>query len=48
MGMLLSTPMILAGAWLIWRGLREPVPTTAYVAPEPAEPPATGTPRESL
>jgi phosphatidylglycerol---prolipoprotein diacylglyceryl transferase len=40
MGMLLSTPMILAGAWFIWRGLREPVPTTLWVAPE--EPPADG------
>jgi phosphatidylglycerol---prolipoprotein diacylglyceryl transferase len=34
MGMLLSTPMIIVGAWLIWRGLREPVPATPYVAPE--------------
>ncbi|MDH4385280.1 MAG: prolipoprotein diacylglyceryl transferase [Caulobacter sp.] len=25
MGMLLSVPMMLAGAWLVWRGLREPV-----------------------
>jgi phosphatidylglycerol:prolipoprotein diacylglycerol transferase len=40
MGMILSTPMILAGAWFIWRGLREPVPTTPWVAPE--EPPADG------
>jgi len=48
MGMLLSTPMILVGVWLIWRGLREPVPPSAYVAPQPAEPPAAGTPRESL
>jgi phosphatidylglycerol:prolipoprotein diacylglycerol transferase len=40
MGMILSTPMILAGAWFIWRGLREPVPTTPWVAPE--EPPTDG------
>jgi phosphatidylglycerol:prolipoprotein diacylglycerol transferase len=26
MGMMLSTPMVLIGAWLIWRGLREPLP----------------------
>jgi phosphatidylglycerol:prolipoprotein diacylglycerol transferase len=25
MGMLLSVPMLLGGAWLIWRGLKEPV-----------------------
>ncbi|MFN3511603.1 MAG: prolipoprotein diacylglyceryl transferase [Phenylobacterium sp.] len=31
MGMMLSAPMFIGGAWLIWRGLREPVP---------AEPPA--------
>ena len=40
MGMLLSTPMIIAGAWLVWRGLREPVPTTPYVAPAPEAQPA--------
>jgi phosphatidylglycerol:prolipoprotein diacylglycerol transferase len=40
MGMLLSTPMIIAGVWLIWRGLREPVPATPYVAPEPEALPA--------
>jgi phosphatidylglycerol:prolipoprotein diacylglycerol transferase len=33
MGMFLSIPMILAGAWLIWRGLSEPLPTEPYVAP---------------
>ena len=43
MGMILSAPMILAGAWLIWRGLSEPVPTTPWVPPqEPALPPVTG------
>jgi len=46
MGMLLSTPMILVGAWLIWRGMREPVPATPYVAPEPATLPA-GAPKTS-
>jgi phosphatidylglycerol:prolipoprotein diacylglycerol transferase len=38
MGMILSIPMILAGAWLVWRGLGEPVPAEAWVAPQdPAE-----------
>jgi phosphatidylglycerol:prolipoprotein diacylglycerol transferase len=32
MGMMLSAPMVLAGAWLVWRGLREPPPATAEVA----------------
>lgn len=27
MGMMLSAPMFIGGAWLIWRGLREPLPT---------------------
>jgi phosphatidylglycerol:prolipoprotein diacylglycerol transferase len=37
MGMILSAPMILAGGWMIWRGMREPPPTTPWVAPvEPA------------
>ncbi len=31
MGMMLSAPMFIGGAWLIWRGLREPLPTTPYV-----------------
>ena len=26
MGMMLSTPMLLIGLWLIWRGMREPIP----------------------
>ncbi len=34
MGMLLSTPMIIVGAWLVWRGMREPVPMTPYVGPK--------------
>jgi phosphatidylglycerol:prolipoprotein diacylglycerol transferase len=28
MGMMLSAPMILGGAWLIWRGMAEPMPAT--------------------
>jgi len=40
MGMLLSIPMILAGAWLIWRGMREPVPATPWIGPEPEALPA--------
>ncbi|MFI4965614.1 MAG: prolipoprotein diacylglyceryl transferase [Caulobacterales bacterium] len=35
MGMLLSAPMLVAGGYMIWRGLREPVPAVAWVAPEP-------------
>jgi phosphatidylglycerol:prolipoprotein diacylglycerol transferase len=35
MGMILSIPMLLVGAWLLWRALREPVP--APVAEHPAE-----------
>ena len=29
MGMMLSLPMVLGGAWLIWRAFREPVPAPA-------------------
>ena len=29
MGMLLSAPMVIGGAWLIWRGLRDPLPVAA-------------------
>jgi phosphatidylglycerol:prolipoprotein diacylglycerol transferase len=36
MGMMLSIPMILVGLGLIWRGLREPLPTTPYVAADSA------------
>ncbi|MGQ3018478.1 prolipoprotein diacylglyceryl transferase [Phenylobacterium sp.] len=40
MGMMLSLPMLLGGAFLIWRGLREPVPAVeAAPAPLPAETP---------
>jgi phosphatidylglycerol:prolipoprotein diacylglycerol transferase len=40
MGMMLSAPMAIAGAWLIWRGLREPLPEAPPAAVEaaPAEP----------
>jgi phosphatidylglycerol:prolipoprotein diacylglycerol transferase len=39
MGMMLSAPMVVAGVWLIWRGLREPLPPPvaleeAHLAPE--------------
>ena len=39
MGMMLSIPMVLAGLYLIWRGLREPLPPAlaleeAHLAPE--------------
>ena len=37
MGMMLSIPMILVGAWLVWRGVNEPLPAAlAEPAPEPA------------
>jgi len=46
MGMMLSAPMVLVGAWLIWRGLNEPLPTEPYVAPPveapPGKPPSKG------
>jgi hypothetical protein len=34
--MMLSAPMVLAGAFLIWRGLREPLPARDLDADEPA------------
>jgi phosphatidylglycerol:prolipoprotein diacylglycerol transferase len=34
MGMMLSAPMVIVGAWLVWRGLREPAPPAQ---PEPAQ-----------
>ncbi len=40
MGMMLSAPMFIGGAWLIWRGLREPLATTADA---PSETPAVKT-----
>lgn len=33
MGMMLSAPMFIGGAWLIWRGLREPLATEADATP---------------
>ena len=36
MGMMLSAPMVIGGVWLIWRGMREPLATTADA---PAQPP---------
>lgn len=36
MGMMLSAPMVIGGVFLIWRGMREPLPTQPYV---PAESP---------
>ena len=36
MGMMLSAPMLLVGAWLLWRALREPVPASASEDHEPA------------
>ncbi|MES2895330.1 MAG: prolipoprotein diacylglyceryl transferase [Pseudomonadota bacterium] len=42
MGMMLSTPMFLFGAWLIWRGMKEPIPdadqSEAPAAPAAGEP----------
>jgi phosphatidylglycerol:prolipoprotein diacylglycerol transferase len=39
MGMMLSAPMVLIGVWLIWRGLKEPLPP-AIVLEEAQLPPA--------
>jgi phosphatidylglycerol:prolipoprotein diacylglycerol transferase len=33
MGMMLSTPMVLIGIWLIWRGLKEPLPPAIEASP---------------
>jgi phosphatidylglycerol:prolipoprotein diacylglycerol transferase len=40
MGMMLSAPMVIGGVWLIWRGLREPLPEEPPAAVEapPGEP----------
>lgn len=41
MGMMLSAPMVIAGAIFIWRGLKEPVPETVWTPePETAHDPA--------
>lgn len=39
MGMMLSLPMLLGGAFLIWRGLREPVPALVAAPAAPSEAP---------
>jgi phosphatidylglycerol:prolipoprotein diacylglycerol transferase len=39
MGMILSLPMVLAGAFLIWRALREPLPPAEAPAAAPPKPP---------
>ena len=36
MGMMLSAPMFLGGIWLIWRGMREPLPAHPEALPDPA------------
>jgi len=41
MGMILSIPMILVGAWMVWRGINEPVPTEPWVAPPSDDPDAS-------
>jgi len=38
MGMLLSIPMILVGCWIVWRGLKEPLPEARAAAPPAAGP----------
>jgi phosphatidylglycerol:prolipoprotein diacylglycerol transferase len=38
MGMMLSAPMIIGGAWLIWRGMREPLPQQPALTESPAPP----------
>ena len=38
MGMMLSIPMILVGAWLIWRGLAAPLPEAPEAVPSEAAP----------
>jgi hypothetical protein len=42
MGMLLSIPMILVGAWMVWRGIRQgPGAAEIAAAPPPDAPQAT-------
>ncbi len=43
MGMMLSTPMVLIGLFLIWRGLREPLPPALALDEPPA--PVTSAPK---
>jgi len=42
MGMMLSAPMVAIGAWLVWRGLKEPLPAAieGAEAPKAADAPA--------
>jgi phosphatidylglycerol:prolipoprotein diacylglycerol transferase len=47
MGMMLSAPMILAGAWLVWRGLAEPAPATPWAAPQAPISPHAAAPKTS-
>lgn len=35
MGMLLSIPMVIAGLWLIWQGMRAPLPVAPVTEPAP-------------
>jgi phosphatidylglycerol:prolipoprotein diacylglycerol transferase len=42
MGMILSLPMVLGGAWLIWRGLSEPAPAEPQPQAAPAQVKADG------
>jgi phosphatidylglycerol:prolipoprotein diacylglycerol transferase len=42
MGMILSLPMVLGGAWLIWRGLSEPLPAEDPIEAAPAAVKADG------
>ena len=44
MGMMLSTPMLLFGAWLIWRGLVEPLPDAPLASSLEEALPADGVP----
>ena len=44
MGMMLSAPMVLAGAFLIWRGLREPLPPALPAEAPPSAVPAASAP----
>jgi phosphatidylglycerol:prolipoprotein diacylglycerol transferase len=41
MGMMLSAPMVLVGAWMVWRGLNEPLPAALPAEPSVAPPAKT-------
>ena len=45
MGMMLSAPMVAAGLWLIWRGLKEPLPPALAVEAAHLPPEATAAPK---